>query len=227
MDNNYRVLIVEDDKTIAKELSGYLEMWGYRVKSEEEFTDITETLKGFNPDLVLLDIMLPHKNGFYWCREIRKISKVPIMFISSANEGMNIIMAMDMGGDDFISKPFELPVVASKINALLRRNNLYRGQADTIVVGGVTLNLDDSTVSFENKKEQLSKNEYQIVKLLFENAGELVSREVIMTKLWDNHEFIDDNTLTVNINRIRKKLKNIGVEDFITTRKGLGYKIGE
>lgn len=227
MDNNYRVLIVEDDKTIAKELSGYLEMWGYRVKSEEEFTDITETLKGFNPDLILLDIMLPHKNGFYWCREIRKISKVPIMFISSANEGMNIIMAMDMGGDDFISKPFELPVVASKINALLRRNNLYRGQADTIVVGGVTLNLDDSTVSFENKKEQLSKNEYQIVKLLFENAGELVSREVIMTKLWDNHEFIDDNTLTVNINRIRKKLKNIGVEDFITTRKGLGYKIGE
>lgn len=227
MDNNYRVLIVEDDKTISKELSGYLEMWGYRVKSEEEFTDITETLKGFNPDLILLDIMLPHKNGFYWCREIRKISKVPIMFISSANEGMNIIMAMDMGGDDFISKPFELPVVASKINALLRRNNLYRGQADTIVVGGVTLNLDDSTVSFENKKEQLSKNEYQIVKLLFENAGELVSREVIMTKLWDNHEFIDDNTLTVNINRIRKKLKNIGVEDFITTRKGLGYKIGE
>lgn len=223
----YRILIIEDDEVIAELVEEALEKWGYQAGRVQDFKNITEEVAGFRPDLILLDINLPFFNGFYWCREIRQFTKVPVIFLSSADDNMNIVMAMDMGGDDFIAKPFDTNVLLAKVNAMIRRSYDYQGQTNLVSVREVVLNLDDAVVVYQGKRAELTKNEYKILKLLMENRGKMVSRDAIMTHLWENEEFVDDNTLTVNVTRIRKKLKNIGVEDMIKTKKGVGYLIEE
>ncbi len=219
----YKILIVEDDLIIAKLLKEALIKWKYEVKYITEFKNVLDEFINYMPQLVLLDISLPFFNGYYWCNEIRKISKVPIIFISSANENMNIIMAINMGGDDFIFKPFSLDVVIAKIQALIRRTYSFQGQVNIIEHNGAILSLNDNTLIYNNNKLELTKNDFKILQILFENAGNIVSRNDIMIRLWENDNFIDDNTLTVNITRIRKKLNDIGLKDFILTKKGIGY----
>lgn len=225
MQSKYKILIVEDDNTIVEKIKGHLEKWAYDVYIAENFSDILKEVSDFSPDLILLDITLPYYNGFYWCTEIRKLFKIPIIFISSANDNMNIIMAMDMGGDDFIAKPFDLTVLTAKVGAIIRRSYSYAGQVNVIEKDGAILNLLDGTLSYNGQKAEFSKNEFQILALLMENEGSVVSRDTIMMNLWDSDNFIDDNTLTVNVTRIRKKLKDIGLEDFVKTKKGIGYMI--
>lgn len=219
----YKIMIIEDDLTIAKALQEHLEKWDYQVIYVTEFRNITEQVLREDPQLVLLDVMLPYFNGFYWCGEIRKVSKVPVMFISSASDNMNIVMAMNMGGDDFIVKPFDLNVLTAKIGALLRRTYSFHGQVNVLEYKGVVLNLSDTTLVYQGNKIELTKNDYRILQLLMENQGRVVSREEIMQRLWENDQFIDDNTLTVNMARLRKKLSEAGLKDFIATKKGLGY----
>ena len=221
----YRIMIIEDDITIAKTMKDYLSRWDYDVIYLSDFKNITEQVIRFEPHLILLDIMLPYYNGFHWCAEIRKISKGPIIFISSANDNMNIVMAMNMGGDDFITKPFDLDVLIAKVKALLRRTYSFQGQANYLEHNGVLLNLRDTTLSHKDKKIELTKNEYRILQILMENIGSVVLRDEIMQWLWEDDNYVDDNTLTVNINRLRKKLNGIGLDNFIKTKKGLGYMV--
>mgnify|MGYP002679713599 FL=1 len=216
----YRILIVEDDETIAKMEKEYLEKWEYNVFCVSDFKNILNDVSEQKPDLILMDVQLPYYNGFYWCSEIRKFSKVPIMFVSSKNDEMNIVMAMDMGGDEFIEKPFSFPVLTAKINALLRRSYSFKGQINMLEHKNVRLNLLNAIVFYGEQQVELTKNEFKILQILMENAGEMVTREQIMQQLWEDDSFIDDNTLTVNVTRIRKKLRSIGVEEFI-----IGYFI--
>lgn len=221
----YKILIVEDDETIAGGLKTHLEKWNYQTECMTDFKDVMGKFVDFEPQLVLLDIVLPFFNGFHWCQEIRKISKVPIIFLSSANDNMNIVMAMNMGGDEFIEKPFDLNVVTAKVQAVLRRTYEFRGTADIMEWNGAILNLADATVLYQDQKQELTKNEFKILQMLLENTGKIVSRESIMTRLWDSNEFIDDNTLTVNVARLRKKMEQIGLGGKIITKKGIGYMV--
>lgn len=221
----YKILIVEDDETIAGGLKTHLEKWNYQTECMTDFKDVMGKFLEFEPQLVLLDIVLPFFNGFHWCQEIRKISKVPIIFLSSVNDNMNIVMAMNMGGDEFIEKPFDLNVVTAKVQAVLRRTYEFRGTADIMEWNGATLNLADATVLYQDQKQELTKNEFKILQMLLENTGKIVSRESIMTRLWDSNEFIDDNTLTVNVARLRKKMEQIGLGGKIITKKGIGYMV--
>lgn len=221
----YKIMIIEDDITIAKVVAEHLKKWDYEVYYVTDFKNILQQFIDFNPQLVLLDIVLPFFNGFHWCSEIRKISKVPVMFISSAQDNMNIVMAMNMGGDDFIVKPFDLNVLTAKVGAMLRRTYSFQGQVNVIEHRGVVLNLSDTTLTYKNNKIELTKNDYKILQILMENVGKVVSREDIMQRLWESDNFIDDNTLTVNITRLRKKLAEYGLKDFIITKKGLGYMV--
>ena len=221
----YKILIVEDDETIAGGLKTHLEKWNYQTECMTDFKDVMGKFLEFDPQLVLLDIVLPFFNGFHWCQEIRKISKVPIIFLSSANDNMNIVMAMNMGGDEFIEKPFDLNVVTAKVQAVLRRTYEFRGTADIMEWNGAILNLADATVLYQDQKQELTKNEFKILQMLLENTGKIVSRESIMTRLWDSNEFIDDNTLTVNVARLRKKMEQIGLGGKIITKKGIGYMV--
>lgn len=221
----YKILIVEDDMTIAKALSNHLAKWNYEMLYVTDFKNVYEEFMEFQPQLVLMDIMLPFYNGYHWCTEIRKVSKVPVIFISSMSDNMNIVMAMNMGGDEFIEKPFDLNVVTAKIQALLRRTYAFQGAVNVIEHQGVMLNISDATVTYQEKKLALTKNDYKILQILLENAGRIVAREEIMTRLWESDEFIDDNTLTVNVTRLRKKLEELGLKDFIVTKKGIGYII--
>lgn len=221
----YKILIVEDDETIASGLKNHLGKWNYQAECMTDFKDVMGKFVEFEPQLVLLDIVLPFFNGFHWCQEIRKISKVPIIFLSSANDNMNIVMAMNMGGDEFIEKPFDLNVVTAKVQAVLRRTYEFRGTADVMEWNGAILNLADATVLYQDQKLELSKNEFKILQILLENTGKIVSRESIMTRLWDSNEFIDDNTLTVNVARLRKKMEQIGLGGKIITKKGIGYMV--
>lgn len=223
----YRILIIEDDEVIAELVREALGKWDYLAEQITDFKNVTEKVAQYQPDLILLDINLPFYNGFYWCREIRKFTKVPVIFLSSADDNMNIVMAMDMGGDDFIAKPFDISVLLAKVNAMIRRSYAYQGQTNVVSVGDVILNIADATVLHQGQKAELTKNEYKILKLLMENQGKMMSRDAIMAYLWEDEEFVDDNTLTVNVTRIRKKLKEIGVEDMIKTKKGVGYLIEE
>ena len=221
----YKILIVEDDETIAGGLKTHLEKWNYQTECMTDFKDVMGKFVDFEPQLVLLDIVLPFFNGFHWCQEIRKISKVPIIFLSSVNDNMNIVMAMNMGGDEFIEKPFDLNVVTAKVQAVLRRTYEFRGTADVMEWNGAILNLADATVLYQDQKQELTKNEFKILQMLLENTGKIVSRESIMTRLWDSNEFIDDNTLTVNVARLRKKMEQIGLGGKIITKKGIGYMV--
>lgn len=219
----YKILIVEDNDTISKVLKKMFISWGMLAKYISDFKNVLNDFKTYSPHLVLLDISLPFFNGYYWCNEIRKISKVPIMFISSTSDNMNIVMAMNMGADDFISKPFDLDVLNAKVQAILRRTYDFSINMDSLEHNGIVLNLLDNTVSYKSLKIELTKNEFKILQVLIENHGKIVSRDTLMEKLWQTDNFIDDNTLTVNINRLRKTLAQINITDFIITKKGLGY----
>ena len=221
----YKILIVEDDERIAEGLKIHLEKWNYQVMCVTDFRSVIEQYVGFDPQLVLLDIVLPFFNGFHWCQEIRKISEVPIIFLSSANDNMNIVMAMNMGGDEFIEKPFDVNVVIAKVQAVLRRTYEFRGAAELMEWSGAILNLSDTTLLYQNQKMELTRNEFKILQILLENVGKVVSRETIMTRLWESDAFIDDNTLTVNVARLRKKLEQSGLQDKIVTKKGIGYMV--
>lgn len=218
-----KIFIVEDDSVIAEAVATHLENWQMQVACAQDFQKIIEEFQELEPDLVLLDIKLPFNNGFYWCTQIRKISQVPIIFLSSADDSMNIVMAMNMGGDDFISKPFDLNVLTAKIQAMLRRSYGQMLEHHILACQGVELDLDDMSAICNGEKIELSKNEFLILKTLFEKAGKVVSREEIMERLWGNDEFVDDNTLTVNINRIRKKFEGRGRAHLIGTKRGIGY----
>ena len=221
----YKIMIVEDDKVIARALASHLSKWNYDTRCIEDFKNIIEEFEQYDPQLVLLDIMLPFFNGFHWCQEIRKVSEVPIIFLSSANDNMNIVMAMNMGGDEFIEKPFDLNVVTAKVQAILRRSYSFQGTVNVMEYHGALLNLNDATLANGEQKLELTKNEFRILQMLLENAGKIVSRDSIITRLWESDEFIDDNTLTVNIARLRKKLEQIGLEQMIRTKKGIGYMV--
>ena len=221
----YRIYIVEDDETIANLLQKNLNSWGYDVFCAEDFSSILQDFVRREPQLVLLDLKLPYYNGFHWCEEIRRISQVPVIFISSASDNMNIVMAMSRGADDFIAKPFDTDVLIAKIQALLRRTYSFGNPGSLLEHKGAVLNPSKGVLTWENTDIELTKNEQRILEILFEHAGKTVSRDAIMTRLWESDSFVDDNTLTVNITRLRKKLDAAGLHDFIITRKGLGYII--
>lgn len=221
----YRILIVEDDKTISNVLAQHLSKWGYEVGQAHDFQRVLEEFIAFDPQIVLLDIGLPYLNGHHWCGEIRAVSKVPIIFISSADDNMNIVMALNMGGDDFIAKPFDLNVVTAKVQALLRRAYSFKENTNLIEHKGAVLNLNDASLTYNEKKLELTKNEYRILQTLMSSIGEIVSRDDIMCALWEDDSFVDDNTLTVNVTRLRKKLEELGLKDYIKTKKGIGYVV--
>lgn len=221
----YKVLIVEDDETISTVLGQHLSGWGYEVARVKDFQHVLEEFAAFGPQIVLLDIGLPYFNGHHWCGEIRSVSRVPIIFISSADDNMNIVMALNMGGDDFIAKPFDLNVVTAKVQALLRRTYSFKEQTSLLEHKGAVLNLSDATLSYEGERMELTKNEYRILQILMARTGEIVSREEIMRALWEDDSFVDDNTLTVNINRLRRKLEEAGLTGYIKTKKGVGYVV--
>lgn len=219
----YKIFIVEDDTVIAQTVRQKIASWGYSVLCAEQFDDIMPAFLAYEPQLVLLDITLPFYNGYHWCQEIRRVSKVPVVFISSAADNMNIVMAMNLGADDFIAKPFDLDVLTAKVQAILRRTYDFTGDTRTLSHKGLLLHLNDMTLSCGGTRVELSKNEFRILQLLLENKGSVVSREALMTHLWETDSFIDDNTLTVNMTRLRKKLEDAGAPDCIATKKGAGY----
>ena len=221
----YRILIVEDDNGIAEAIQVQAEMWGLRAQCVRNFRNVMEEFSTFAPHLVLLDITLPFFNGYYWCNEIRKTSRVPIIFISSASDNMNIVMAMNMGGDDFIAKPFDQSVLIAKIQAILRRSYDFGTAAPVLEHRGAALNTGDNTLLYNGGKIELTKNEYRILLALMESKGKVVSREKLMERLWESDSFVDENTLTVNINRLRKKMDSAGLTNFIVTKFGVGYLI--
>ena len=221
----YRILIIEDDDGIAKAISDSLLHYRIDSKIVDDFSKVMEIFRDYEPHLVLLDINLPFYDGYHYCQEIRKLSKLPIIFISSANSNMNIIMAMHMGGDDFITKPFDIAVLVAKILAHLRRCYDFNNNPNIISHDGIDLNLNDNTLTYKERNLQLTKNEFRIILTLIQNKGKIVSREKLMEVLWQNDEFVDENTLNVNVNRLRKKLQSIGIKELIQTRFGLGYII--
>lgn len=219
----YKILVVEDDFVISAEIQKHLLAWGFEVETVCNFDTVITQFAKFDPHLVLLDISLPFYNGYYWCTEIRKISKIPIIFLSSTSDNMNIIMAMNMGGDDFIAKPFDLVVLSAKVQAMIRRAYSFQGKSNILAYKDVILNLSNASMEVNGKKVDLTKNEFRILQILFEHKGETVSREAMMKHLWDGDCFIDDNTLAVNITRLRKKLEGFSLNNLITTKKGIGY----
>ncbi|RDY23830.1 DNA-binding response regulator [Romboutsia maritimum] len=222
----FKIMIIEDDIALKNQIGEGLSRWGHTIHKINDLEKIIEEFKSFEPQLVLLDINLPFYDGFHWCNEIRKISKVPIIFISSRNSNMDVIMGVNLGADDYIQKPFSIDVLVAKVNALLRRTyNFVDNSSDKIVHNGVTLDLSTAVVSYDNNSIELTKNELKILHELMKNKSQIVSRDKLMKKLWDSDWFVDDNTLTVNINRIRSKLKEIDLDNFIETKRGLGYII--
>lgn len=219
----YKVMIVEDDEIISKSITEYLVKWQYSTYEVQNFQNVVTEFVEQKPDLVLMDINLPYFDGYYFCEEIRKISKVPIVFISSANDDMNIVMAMNIGADDFIEKPFKLVVLKAKIEALLRRVYNFNNGNNLIVYKEVIFDINRDEIKYGDEVAELTKNESKILTVLLENREKIVSRDEIINALWQSDNFIDENTLSVNINRLRTKLKSIGVEEFITTKKGKGY----
>ena len=219
------IFIVEDDPVIAREMDNFLTSWGHNVKCAQDFKNVTAEFADFNPQLILLDISLPFFNGYCRCREIRKLSDVPIIFISSAADNMNIVTDVNMGGDDFLAKPFDLSVLNAKVQAILRRTYELSGAGNLKEHRGAVLNKQSAAVSYHGKSAELTKNEYRILLTLMEKSGKIVTRESIMEQLWQDESFVDENTLTVNVTRLRKKLESIGLADFITTKKGIGYII--
>lgn len=221
----YRILIVEDDAGIASALAKQLEMWDLDVRCVTDFRTVLSDFSEYEPHLVLLDISLPFYNGYYWCQKIREVSKVPVIFISSAADNMNIVMAMNMGADDFIAKPFDISVLLAKVQAMLRRTYDFAAAVPVLEHRGAMLNTGEGTLVYNGQTISLTRNEYRILFTLMRSKGRTVSREKLMEALWETDSFIDDNTLTVNINRLRRKLDAAGLSGFIATRVGTGYLI--
>ncbi len=220
----YRILIVEDDQVIAGAISRALERWGYETRCTQQFDNVMEEFEQYQPHLALMDISLPFYNGYYWCAQIRRISTVPVIFLSSRTENMDIVMAVNMGGDDYITKPFSMEVLLAKVQAMLRRSYDMAGEAmPNMEFCGAAFSPREGQVCYQGKTVVLTKNEQRILQLLLQCKGSVVSREEMMRTLWDSECFVDDNTLSVNVNRLRKTLAEIGLEDCIETRKGLGY----
>ena len=220
----WKIFLVEDDKVIAEEIERHLNFWNYEIKIAEDFQNIFDDFKSFHPDLVLMDATLPFYNGYHWCKIIRKNSKVPILFISAADENLNLIMAMDLGADDYLTKPFELELLQIKIRALLRRAYEYI-ETRNISYKNISLDCDKMIISRENKEIELTKNEFKILEILLEKPGKVVNRDEIIDKIWQSDSYIDDNTLTVNVMRLRKKLEDINIFELIKTKKGVGYYV--
>lgn len=221
-----KIFIVEDDETIAGAVARHIESWGWEARVVSDLKNVLGEFADYDPQLVLMDVGLPFFNGYHWCARIRSVSKVPIIFISSASDNMNIVMAVNMGADDFIAKPFDLQVLTAKVQALLRRSYDFSASARLLRHGDVILNLDEGSLSYKKQKTELTKNELRIMQVLMENQGKTVSREVLMQRLWETDSFVDENTLSVNVARLRKKLEAAGLSGFILTRKGLGYMVG-
>lgn len=222
-----KILIVEDDESIAAVLKKSLEQWCFTVRCTQNFSNIIEEFKEYKPKLVIMDIGLPFFNGYHWCSEIRALSHIPIIFLSSHNDKMDIVMAMQMGGDDYIEKPFDIDITVAKIQAVIRRAYRFTASMGEIDFAGTLLNVNTLMLSYENKTILLTANEIKILKALYLAQGGFVTREKIMDILWQNNQFVDDNTLSVNITRLRKKLAGIGLLNFIENKKGLGYKLNE
>jgi len=223
----YRVYIVEDDKGIADGISGCLSSWEMDTRIVSDFRHVLEEIKEFDPHLVIMDITLPYMGGYHWCQELRKTSSVPIIFISSATDNMNIVMAMNMGADDYIPKPFDRSVLIAKVQALLRRAYDFNQSSFTLEASGAVLNTNDNTLTYNGTRIELARNEYKILYTLMQNKNKVVSRERLMEALWETDSFIDENTLTVNVGRLRKTLESVGLKDLIKTRFGVGYILEE
>lgn len=221
----HKILIVEDDKIIAKAIKSHLETWGCKAECAADFENVLSAFVDYDPQLVLLDIALPFFNGYYWCSEIRKISSVPVIFISSASDSMNIVMAVNMGGDDFIAKPFDLEVLTAKVQAMLRRSYDFTGKTSLLEHKGAILNTSDASLTYNGARIELTKNDFRILQTLMENKGQTLSRDALMIKLWETDSYVDENTLTVNITRLRRKLESAGLDEFIITKKGIGYLV--
>ena len=221
----HRIFIVEDDAAIAAALQKHLTTWGFDVRCAEDFRNVLTECTAFDPQLVLLDITLPFYNGYHWCQELRRVSNVPVVFISSASDNMNIVMAMNMGGDDFIAKPFDLDVLTAKVQALLRRTYDFAPAEPVLSHRGAVLQTGDQSLLVNGEKLPLSKNEYRILWTLLKEKGKIVSRERLMEALWQTDSFVDENTLSVNMARLRKKLDGAGLAGFIATRVGAGYLV--
>lgn len=223
--NPMKIFVVEDDGVIADAVCRHLESWGYPCVRARDLTRVTEEFVREQPQLVILDIGLPSRNGYHWCGEIRKLSQVPILFLSSAADNMNIVMAIDRGGDDFVAKPFDLAVLTAKVQALLRRTYDFTPPGELLTCGGVTLRVADGTAHSQGRSVELTRNEQRILQTLFRSKGRVVSREELMQRLWETDCFVDSNTLTVNMTRLRKKLAQLGAEELIVTRKNEGYLV--
>lgn len=221
----YRLFIVEDDPGIANAVAAQAQACNLQTHIVQDFSNVMHEFAEFSPHIVLLDIMLPFFDGYHWCSEIRRVSKVPIVFVSSASDNMNIVMAMNLGADDFISKPFDGSVLMAKIQALLRRTYDFGANVPVLEHRGALLDTGENSLVFGDEKITLTKNEYRILLCLMENKGKVVSREKLMERLWETDSFVDENTLTVNVNRLRKKLDAAGLKDFIATKFGVGYII--
>jgi len=222
----YKILIVEDDKALCNNIKASISKWNFEGIAVQNFEDILKEFVKHNPHLVIMDINLPYFDGFYWCKKIRDISRVPIIFLSSRDSNMDIVMAVNMGGDDYVTKPFSMDILLAKMQALIRRAYSY-GQVDEQIIecNGVILNINDGTLTYNEKKIELTKNEFKILQLLMKNKGKIISRDKIMRVLWESEYFISENTLTVNVNRLRSKLEDIGLKDLIVTKKSQGYMI--
>ncbi|WP_318653430.1 response regulator transcription factor [Paenibacillus rhizovicinus] len=216
-------MLIEDDADIRGIVAGTLRKWQYEVVELADFGHVLGEFETHRPHLILLDINLPVFDGFYWCRQIRAVSNVPIIFLSSRNQNMDIVMAINMGGDDFVQKPFDLEILVAKVTALLRRNYTYQEESLQLRHRGLQLNLANSTADYDGRSSELSRNEFIILGVLMRKTGIIVSREDLMQALWHDEQFIDDNTLTVNVNRLRRKIADLGLDSFIATRKGMGY----
>lgn len=223
----FKILIVEDDRGIAEGIQSLLEQWGMEARQVQDFRNITGEFETYQPHLILLDIKLPSYDGYYWCGQLRQRTAAPIIFISSAADNMNIVMAMNMGGDDFIAKPFDLNVLTAKIQAILRRTYDFAKAQEALGCRGAVLNTADASLTYQGQRLELTKNDYRILQTLLERKGKVVSRDLLMQRLWETDCFVDENTLTVNVTRLRKKLESVGLHDFIVTRKGMGYLISE
>ena len=221
----YRIFVVEDDAVIAGQIAKHLRLWALDVCCCRDFSRVMEEFTAFDPHLVLLDISLPFYNGYHWCTQIRSRSQVPVMFLSSASDNMSIVMAMNMGADDFIAKPFDLSVLQAKVQAMLRRSYNYAPAPPALEHRGAVLSTQDATLHYNGQTIALTKNDYRILQTLLERKGQIVSRDTLMERLWQTDSFVDENTLTVNVARLRKKLDAAGLEDFIVTKKGLGYLV--
>lgn len=221
----YRIMIIEDDQAMADVMKKQMEAWGNEAECVRDFHDILSAFTQYDPHLILMDIMLPFFNGYHWCSEIRKISNVPVVFISSASDNMNIVMAMGMGGDDFIPKPVDLDVLMAKVQAVLRRTYDLAGKVPVLEHRGAVLNLNNASLAYNGEQVDLTKNEFRILQTLLESKGKVVSRDTLMTRLWQMDAYVEENTLTVNVTRLRKKLESAGLDNFITTKVGSGYII--